>query len=90
MDVENAEVNEIILEEQDVQEKFTRLINKVKYQDYAMPFGRCKGWLIADIKKKEKAYFNWMLENLHEGDLLEAIRWHAKEHYYEIPDRRGN
>lgn len=70
---------DLIKEEQMVQSKFQALTNRVKYQDYIMPFGKYKGEFIADIKMEDRNYFDWMLGNMQESDLLEAIRWHAKE-----------
>lgn len=77
----------IIEESTELLKKFDELTNRVKYQDYMMPFGKYVGRFIADIKIKDKRYFDWALEHV-KGDLQRAFMWHARERKdYAIPKR---
>lgn len=59
--------------------KFEELTNKVKYQDYMMPWGKYQGHFIADILLEDRAYFDWLVENVLDEELKKALEFHLEE-----------
>lgn len=59
--------------------KFEELTNKVKYQDYMMPWGKYQGHFIADILLEDRSYFDWLVENVLDEELKKALEFHLEE-----------
>ena len=58
--------------------KFEELTNKVKYQDYMMPWGKYQGHFVADVMLKDRVYFDWLLENVVDEEFKKALEFHKE------------
>lgn len=69
----------------DILKKFDEITNRVKYNDYIMPFGKYKGQFVADIKECDESYFDWLYEQMQSNEdnyfseLFEALKFHKGE-----------
>lgn len=66
-------------EEEDLQKKFDEITNKVRFNDYIFPFGKYKGEFVADVVLEDPNYIDWVLNNIDNEELKEAIQWHLSE-----------
>lgn len=76
--MENEKSSSIIEESAEMLRKFDEITNKVKYQDYMMPYGKHKGRFLADILVRDPDYFYWAAQHVR-GDLQKAFEWHIRE-----------
>ena len=77
----------IIEESAELLRKFDEITNRVKYQDYMMPYGKHQGRFLSDILIRDPNYFYWASQHV-KGDLQKAFEWHIKEYTEnEIPER---
>lgn len=58
--------------------RFEELTNKVKYQDYMMPWGKYQGYFIADVMLEDRVYFDWLLENVVDEEFKRALEFHKE------------
>lgn len=56
------------------------MMDKLKYNDFVMPFGKYKGCFLMDIYCEDTGYFKWLLtlEDI-DQDLKEALEYCQKE-----------
>ena len=57
--------------------KFDEITNRVKYQDYIMPYGKHQGRFLCEILVRDPDYFYWAAQHV-KGDLQKAFEWHIR------------
>lgn len=66
-------------ETKDIIDKFDKITNKVRFNDYIFSFGKYKGEFVADVVMEDPNYIEWVMENIDNEELKEAIQWHLSE-----------
>lgn len=61
-----------VINEGMVTTRFQAATNRVRYEDYLMPYGKYRGEFIADIYKKDPQYVFWLMDHSH-GELFKAV-----------------
>lgn len=70
--------------------KFDEITNRVKYQDYIMPYGKHQGRFLCEILTRDPDYFYWAAQHV-KGDLQKAFEWHISEEVRNaVPERRND
>lgn len=56
---------------------FDKITNKVKYNDFLVPFGKYQGEFVADVLYNDRPYFDW-LYTVADGELKKAMDFHKE------------
>lgn len=58
-------------ESKQTQDAFNSMMNKMKYNDYCIPFGKYQGCFLADVYTEDPDYFSWLDKIAHSYDATE-------------------
>ena len=58
-------------ESRKIHDNFDTIMDKIKYSDYCVPFGKYQGCFLADVFSEDPEYFAWLDKIAHDNDVTD-------------------